>query len=545
MLTLDQSKKDVAVVSEKQVPERENFASRSMQHDSPPDSTTQAPGLLLRSPSVRDLLQMQRTMGNRATTQFLSRTPLQGAGQPKNAGGSPPQQTTKVIPFTVRITERLSPGALLKEAQKQFKRQYPHIPESSTVWRWDDPQQVKVTDDHVKSKSFVINVEVINQRQNQESGEEKGDLSRGTSNEKILMALKLADTTLLGEMGEAAKAAFSDPSFIMTLVVMIGGYIALWLAPEPTGITKVLAAGVTVGLLAQFGWEKIRDFARAWDDLSDACSKAKTEDELKQAGEKFLKAIGPIGFDIAVEIVTAVGGKLTKVGIERVRPRATEHANGQPRTEQGRQDTGGNSSERGMQADQAPAGQANSGRDVGTGSNALSDLIEKYGENAHQIMEKIPNRQDAIDTLQMFDTIADIPGADRLMKNLISREDRIRQGALSELGYAASLRQRGFEIEELASVQGKPSKQTVDIIIKDGPVIDVKDYNWRAPFYKNPANVQKVTDEFVTQAMKHQERYPGRKIEYAFTDLENVPKEIVEALKKIGVNVKPVTWSGK
>lgn len=545
MLTLDQSKKDVAVVSEKQVPERENFASRSMQHDSPTDSTTQAPGLLLRSPSARDLLQMQRTMGNRATTQFLSRTPLQRAESSKNQTDSVPKKSSQSYePFRVIVTRPLKSQELLKEAERQYKRKFPQAQASNRDWTWE--LSGEAGPEHVKRGWIEIGILKSDPvSQNQESGEEKGGLSRGTSNEKILMALKLADTTLLGEMGEAAKAAFSDPAFIMTLVVMIGGYIALWLAPEPTGITKVLAAGVTVGLLSQFGWEKIRDFARAWDDLSSACSKAKTEDELKQAGDKFLKAIGPIGFDIAVEIVTAVGGKLTKVGIERVRPRATEHANGQSRTEQGRQDTGGNSSERGMQADQAPAGQANSGRDVGTGSNALSDLIEKYGENAHQIMEKIPNRQDAIDTLQMFDTIADIPGADRLMKNLISRDDRIRQGALSELGYAASLRQRGFEIEELASVQGKPSKQTVDIIIKDGPVIDVKDYSWRAPFYKNPANVQKVTDEFVTQAMKHQERYPGRKIEYAFTDLENVPKEIVEALKKIGVTVKPVTWSGR
>jgi hypothetical protein len=148
------------------------------------------------------------------------------------------------------------------------------------------------------------------------------NFSRVTTEMKMSMALKLADTTLLGEVGEAAKAAFTDPAFLITLILIVGIYVGLWLTPEPSGVTKVAAGVLTVALLAQFAWEDIYGFAKAWFQFTEDCAVGKSTDQLKKAGDKFLKAIGPIGFDIALAIVMwgvgkAVGPKIAKIGANR------------------------------------------------------------------------------------------------------------------------------------------------------------------------------------------------------------------------------------
>jgi hypothetical protein len=161
----------------------------------------------------------------------------------------------------------------------------------------------------------------------EEIKEGKIDFAKVTTEMKISMALKLSDTTLLGEMGAAAKAAFTDPTFIITLIVIVAIYVGLWLTPEPSGITKLAAGILTIVLLAQFAWHDIYGFAKAWFALSEECSRATSVDVLKKSGDKFLKTIGPIGFDIALAIVMwgagkAVGPKLSKMGIERATVRA-------------------------------------------------------------------------------------------------------------------------------------------------------------------------------------------------------------------------------
>jgi hypothetical protein len=152
--------------------------------------------------------------------------------------------------------------------------------------------------------------------------DKKIDFTRITGDMKVMMALKLSDTSFLGEMAQAAKAAFTDPKFLITLVVVMAIYVGLWLTPDPSWVTKLLAGALTVALLLQFAIEDIYGFAVAWSDLSDDSVKATTVADLKAAGDKFLKRIGPIGFDIMLFIVMwrigkLAGPKLSKIGAER------------------------------------------------------------------------------------------------------------------------------------------------------------------------------------------------------------------------------------
>jgi hypothetical protein len=155
-----------------------------------------------------------------------------------------------------------------------------------------------------------------------ELSDKKIDFTRVTGDMKVGMAIKLADTSLLGEMAEAAKNAFTDPRFLVTLIVTMAIYVGLWLTPDPSWVTKILAGALTVVLLAQFSIDDLYGFAVAWSDLMDDSSRAKSVAELKAAGEKFLKRVGPIGFDIMLFIVMwrigkRAGPKLSKMGAER------------------------------------------------------------------------------------------------------------------------------------------------------------------------------------------------------------------------------------
>jgi Domain of unknown function (DUF4157) len=153
------------------------------------------------------------------------------------------------------------------------------------------------------------------------ASDKKIDFVQVGTGPKIGMALRLADTSLLGEVAEAAKNAFTDPRFVITLVVSMGIYVGLWLTPDPSLVTKLAAGALTVTMLAQFGIDDIYGFAVAWSDLSDNCTRATTTAELKAAGEAFFKRIGPIGFDIMMFIVMwrigkKAGPKLSKMGAE-------------------------------------------------------------------------------------------------------------------------------------------------------------------------------------------------------------------------------------
>lgn len=171
----------------------------------------------------------------------------------------------------------------------------------------------------------------------------------------------------------------------------------------------------------------------------------------------------------------------------------------------------------------------------------LPGLVAKYGDEGQQIIRRFGPDVGG-DILHTYDTIADVPGADRLMRDVLAGESTT-QGALSEIGYAASLRRRGVELEGVGDVIN--GQKAGDILVKNGQVIDVKDYNWSSPYYQNPRNWDKVGQGMIDQVRLHRQRYPGRPIEYAFTDLDQVPASILRSLIDEGVNVTQVTWIGR
>jgi hypothetical protein len=147
------------------------------------------------------------------------------------------------------------------------------------------------------------------------------DFSVVTTDMKVGMALKLSKSWPAA-VGDAAKNAFTDPSFVIMLIVTIGIYVGLWMTPDPSFVTKLAAGTLTVVMLAQFAWQDIYGTAKAWLALETACARATTIKDLQTAGDVFAAQVGAVGFDILLFIAMwglgkAAGPKLSKIGAKR------------------------------------------------------------------------------------------------------------------------------------------------------------------------------------------------------------------------------------
>ncbi|WP_434387722.1 hypothetical protein [Melittangium boletus] len=144
---------------------------------------------------------------------------------------------------------------------------------------------------------------------------------------KVSTALQLSWKSWPGHVGQVALESFGDPAFILTLIGVTTIYVGLWLTPDPTMLTKVLAGMLTLTLLAQFAWEDIYGLAKAWHAMANECARAKTQAELQAAGDAFAKKAGQVGFDILLFLVMWRAGKqvqpkLQRLGVERELARA-------------------------------------------------------------------------------------------------------------------------------------------------------------------------------------------------------------------------------
>jgi hypothetical protein len=82
----------------------------------------------------------------------------------------------------------------------------------------------------------------------------------------------------------------------------LGTYMALWLVPEPT--TKLMAAGLSVVLVAWLGVDTLWGLMDGWATLATRAHEASSFAELREAGEGFGRVLGT---DAARAMILAVG----------------------------------------------------------------------------------------------------------------------------------------------------------------------------------------------------------------------------------------------
>lgn len=154
--------------------------------------------------------------------------------------------------------------------------------------------------------------------------EHRLDIKQLDASKKLSLALQLSWRSWPGEIADVAKQSFSDPLFVFTLVGVMFVYVGLWVTPDPTLLTKVLAGALTVVLLAQFAWEDIYGLAKAWLALQDQCARARSMAELQAAGDTFAKKVGHVGFDLLLLIVMWRVGKHVEPKLNAWRARNAE-----------------------------------------------------------------------------------------------------------------------------------------------------------------------------------------------------------------------------
>jgi hypothetical protein len=177
-------------------------------------------------------------------------------------------------------------------------------------------------------------------------------------------------------------------------------------------------------------------------------------------------------------------------------------------------------------------------------------LLAKHGDQAVKALGLLGDN--GVDILKKYDKISHIPGATEVLKDLGVGSTKTT-GAIGEIKHIERLLDEGIEIANVGHKIG--GQQAADIVLADGKIIDVKYYDWNKtwPFalIKDPTkplspskqkifdrDFQKIIDEMVDQVKLRKKQYPGAPIEYAFKPpLKDVPVELVEALKKEGVQV--------
>ncbi|HEX5751136.1 MAG TPA: AHH domain-containing protein [Archangium sp.] len=128
-------------------------------------------------------------------------------------------------------------------------------------------------------------------------GEDKRDLALALS---VNAALEARDAEL--------RSMFSTSQLWTALSLTLIGYMALVAAPEP--VSKSVAAALAVLMWGYLGWE-LFDLIRAWFRLWEEAAEASTFAELREAGERFGKVIGPNSVRILLLLGTAAVGETT------------------------------------------------------------------------------------------------------------------------------------------------------------------------------------------------------------------------------------------
>lgn len=154
------------------------------------------------------------------------------------------------------------------------------------------------------------------------------DQAERVRRKKIEQALDRSCKYMPGAIGEQLRLVMSDPVFLGGLALVVGGYLALWLFPEPV-FTKIAAAATTIAILSSgvFTISTIRNLARAWSDLQSDADAAGDDAQLERVAERFGKRIGAVEADLLVFLASLlVGGKLP--GPKRLPPAAQALAQG-------------------------------------------------------------------------------------------------------------------------------------------------------------------------------------------------------------------------
>ncbi|HEX5751476.1 MAG TPA: hypothetical protein VFZ09_34960 [Archangium sp.] len=126
------------------------------------------------------------------------------------------------------------------------------------------------------------------------------------ADDKRSIALALAVGPALEARDAELRAMLSSTQLWTAVSVAISGWLALLVMPEP--VSKGVAAAFAMMMWGYLGWEFF-DLLRAYVQLAEDSAQATTFEELREAGARFGKVIGPNSVRILVLLGTAALGE--------------------------------------------------------------------------------------------------------------------------------------------------------------------------------------------------------------------------------------------
>jgi len=123
---------------------------------------------------------------------------------------------------------------------------------------------------------------------------------------RYTLAMAIA-VDLVWEETKAAMVELADPEAVRASIVSaLAMYMMLWVLPEP--VSKGLAATLTAGLIAYLGIDTVRGLIGGWIRLVGEVDRARSFEELREAGERYGRVMGRHAARAFVLLATAAIG---------------------------------------------------------------------------------------------------------------------------------------------------------------------------------------------------------------------------------------------
>ncbi|QRN99443.1 hypothetical protein JRI60_10665 [Archangium violaceum] len=123
---------------------------------------------------------------------------------------------------------------------------------------------------------------------------------------RYTLAMAIATDAVWSETKQAL-ADMADPEMVRVgIVSAMAMYMMLWALPEP--VSKGIAATLTAGLIAYLGIDTVWGLIGGWMRLVEEVERAKTFEELREAGERYGKVMGRHAARVFVLLATAAIG---------------------------------------------------------------------------------------------------------------------------------------------------------------------------------------------------------------------------------------------
>jgi len=132
-----------------------------------------------------------------------------------------------------------------------------------------------------------------------------------TREDARVLALAIGLAPALQQLKHSLKEMVEPAAVLSMIVWTCAVYLAMWVLPEP--VSKVLAAALTVGLIAWLGVSTVWNLMDGWVSLVKEVDGAYSVAQVRAAGEKYGRVLGENTSRVLVMLITAaLGGTVAK-----------------------------------------------------------------------------------------------------------------------------------------------------------------------------------------------------------------------------------------